>query len=564
MKNDPRERRDGPPIWSLALVFVGGMLLLSFGVYVWTLGSTGTIEPVWAGVGALGAVAVGTWLWMWRAHLKSASDSGGASFAAMALSLTAIALGIAVAANVLAVRFDQRWDLTSSQRFTLSEQTISVLDGLDQDIIVLAFFPSGAEDQLDFKDIIAGYQSRSPHIKVEHHDPVREPFLAEQNEITSQWGTVIFKAGSATQRLESTYDEESITNALVRVTSGVEHIVCFSEGHGEVDPDDGYDPMGLGAAVERLKGQNYTTRKVTLAREGVVPADCEILVAADPQHDWLPAERELLAAYVAGGGNFVLLLEPGHAPELAADMGRYGLEVGDDLILESGPNAQVFGGDITYLLLSQDSFDFHPITSALSAYTMHRIVRSVSKGVEREGLQVQELAHTTTDSWAKTDLDNLTDITPDPTTDRLGPIPMMAAVEVTDPAVIEVNLLSAAPADSAAAVQVAMSGEAQQPPTAAAAEVTRAPGGKLVVIGDVDFATNQLLDQGNNLDLLLNTLAWMAGEEDQLSIRPNEAAEVGISMGDLQAILIWLLCVLVAPGLTLLGAVLTWMGRRRK
>ena len=36
----------------------------------------------------------------------------------------------------------------------------------------------------------------------------------------------------------------------------------------------------------------------------------------------------------------------------------------------------------------------------------------------------------------------------------------------------------------------------------------------------------RLLDQASNFDLLPNAIAWLVGEEDQVSIRPNPGARV--------------------------------------
>jgi ABC-type uncharacterized transport system involved in gliding motility auxiliary subunit len=61
-------------------------------------------------------------------------------------------------------------------------------------------------------------------------------------------------------------------------------------------------------------------------------------------------------------------------------------------------------------------------------------------------------------------------------------------------------------------------------PVAVAAS-TELPGdgprpGRLLVVGDADFAANLLLDYGGNRDLLLNAVDWLAGEESMIGSRP--------------------------------------------
>jgi hypothetical protein len=52
------------------------------------------------------------------------------------------------------------------------------------------------------------------------------------------------------------------------LSSGKEHRLCFATGHDELDPDEDSAGTGLGAMVTKMEGQNYTVRKVDLAREG--------------------------------------------------------------------------------------------------------------------------------------------------------------------------------------------------------------------------------------------------------------------------------------------------------
>lgn len=549
---DPRESAKKLSMWGPVLAVLGGMLTAAFVAYAIAVGELDAMEPAWIAAGVAGVVLLGLWIYTESDNLRRATASKGARYSATAAALTAVALGIAVALNVVASRYDERVDLTENKRFTLSEQTADILDGLSGPVSVRAYFSAGSVEESEFRSVIEGYEQHSDLLTVEYIDPLREPLRAEQDEVTSEYGTVILAAEGRDQRLDMDFGEEAITNALVRLTSGVEHGICFVEGHQEADPDEGYDPSGLGILKGRLEGLNYTVEKISLFREGAVPERCEVVVIADPRQDWLAAEREFLAAHVASGGHVLAMMEPTSVPGLAEDFARYGVAVGDDLVLEAGPNAQLFGGDLSYLIIDPSGFDFHPITQKLKGYTLHRLMRTVGKGADIEGLNVQELARTTPNAWAKTDIENMTD--PQPTeTDRLGPLPVMAAVEVADPEAVLVNPIPAPPPAE---------GEAPRPATVL--DVTRQAGAKLVFIGDIDFATNALVAQGNNLDLAMNALAWMVGEEDQISIRPNEAAEGSISMNLVQGLLVWLICLMIAPGLTLLGALQTWRRRRQQ
>ena len=551
--------------FSWILGALGILAIAAFGVHAATA-DVWLVE--WEVAGGVGLVLLFGALWADRAALRQYLQSRGAQYSAMAWALVTVAVGVAVAANVMAQRYDHRFDITAGQRHALAPQTISIVAGLDQPVEVHAFFLPGVVEGETLRSMLDGFKGHTSQLTVAFHDPLTEPLVAREFEVTSEFGTVILKSGDDTQRLESRFDEEAVVNALVRLTAGTEHIVCFTEGHEEVDPDDDTSGVGMGAAVVKLEGQNYTVKKVFPAREGHIPDDCEVVVIGDPQVDFLPAEREMLAAHVASGRSLVVLLEPTRTPGLATDLGRYNIAVGDDLVLEQNPSYQLVGGDASYIVLAGESFDFHPITNPIRGAVLMRVVRSVTRlDPDMAGINVQELAKTSAFAWGETDYDKPVDPVPDPGRDRMGPVPVMAVAEVTDPSVIGVGSTRVVVGEGAGRSAPPDGEDAEappEPPDAGVPEYTPKAGGKVVVIGDVDFATNELLDQFNNRDMLLNTIAWVVGESDQVSIRTDDGAGGRFNMTEGQFLIVGLLALLVAPGFAIMGGVGAWRERRRR
>lgn len=561
---------------SWLLGFIGGIVILAFVLYA---SFVDKIETTWAVAGGVGVLLVFAWLYLDRAALGLAASARGAKYTSGALTLVGVGLGLAVAVNVAAHRYDKQWDITFTQRHSLSAQTISVLQGLDRSVTIHAFFTlqsMGEEQQL--KDLLEKYQRYTTLITVEWHDPEADPLVAKQYEITSAYGTVVLMSGEEKQRLESTFDEEALTNALIRLASGKDHIVCFVEGHGEFDPDSDAPDVGLSGAIVKLEGQNYTVKKVNLLREAGVPADCEVLMSAAPQADYLAPEREMIAAYVAGGGAYVLLIDPMLANGLATDMARYGITVGNDAVLEQNPKYQLLGGDMSYILLDKESFDMHPLTEPITGMVMLSLARSVDKGADVPGINVMTLAKTSDYAWAETTLDQTVTPNPDEGKDRIGRVPLAAVAEITDPNAIVVGsramgertpaLGAADPAsphaDPAAPAPAAPEAAAAAAPVTPASEppVVRKAGGRVLVIGDGDFASNGLIDQFQNRDLLLNVFAWLAGEESQVSIRAAKASGGELTVSLVQGLGMAILSILVAPGVAIAMAIGTWRKRR--
>ena len=276
------------------------------------------------------------------------------------------------------------------------------------------------------------------------------------------------------------------------------------------------------------------------------------------------------------------------------------VKVGNDVVLEADPNRQTPNGP-TEILLDPSSYDIHPVTSKLQGVTLLSLARSVGKGPEVTGLNVQEIVHASEKSWGETNIQGAeASLQPDPGVDLIGKVPLAVAVEVTDPNALAKGAVPAAPAAPAAPEGMppltppGLPGGAPEDPAApptpaeaapgvipdptaglldavkagavpveAAASLPTKAGGKVLVFGDGDFMSNRSVLSGTNQDLFLNTIAWMVGEDDQISVRANEAGKGKLNLSLVTLFLSVVTVVLVVPGLAIFGAVGTWLRRRR-
>ena len=82
------------------------------------------------------------------------------------------------------------------------------------------------------------------------------------------------------------------------------------------------------------------------------------------------------------------------------------------------------------------------------------------------------------------------------------------------------------------------------------------------MFGDSDFASNAFLNIPGNRDLFMNSVNWLAQQENLISIRPKDPQDRRITLtADQQERIFWL-TVFIIPGLILLGGVHTWWRRR--
>ena len=158
------------------------------------------------------------------------------------------------------------------------------------------------------------------------------------------------------------------------------------------------------------------------------------------------------------------------------------------------------------------AYERHAITKDLGTLmTLFPLVRSVQVAKDLpQGITAQGLAMTSAESWAETDLKALQEgrAALETESDRRGPITIAAVATIRASDTGTASSSGAEPRDQSASA-----------PGARAA--------RLVVFGDAEFANNSLFPVQGNGNLFLNTVSWLAEEEDLIAIRPRRGGGSG-------------------------------------
>jgi ABC-type uncharacterized transport system involved in gliding motility auxiliary subunit len=85
---------------------------------------------------------------------------------------------------------------------------------------------------------------------------------------------------------------------------------------------------------------------------------------------------------------------------------------------------------------------------------------------------------------------------------------------------------------------------------------------RIVVYGTSNLASNQFLNVQGNRDFFLNTVSWLAEQEDLISIRPKDTRQTPVFLTSQQAQAVFLIPVVVLPGIVLVGGIVTLVRRR--
>ncbi|GIX47986.1 MAG: hypothetical protein KatS3mg131_2197 [Candidatus Tectimicrobiota bacterium] len=436
-----------------------------------------------------------------------------------------VVLAGAVALYALAAQHPQSLDLTRAQQHRLAQHTLRRLRQAPQPLKVIGFFHRKDPQRRRFLQLLGEYMTRGAALSFELVDPHRQPALAKHYRVAAD-RTLVVVGSHRVEQVEG-LDETALLRAMARVLGAVPTVVYFVTGHGEASTTD-EEESGYRLARQSLEAQHYQVRELALPAATRVPPDATVVVVAGPRQDVSSSERSLLAAYLESGGRLLLLLDPQSAPGLASFVARYGLELGNDVILTPNALFRLLGGD--YHVAVATAYADHPITRPLAeTLTFFPLARSVRLAASLPaGVTAQVLATTPPESWAETDLLALQEgrAAFDADRDRPGPLGLAAAATVR--------------------------------PTPSQPPVKRPAAGRLVVVGDADFATNAFFSLHGNGDFFLNAIRWLAGDAPPPAMPPRPHPP---ALTRHQAALVFWLPVLAFPLLPVLGSACL-LGRR--
>ncbi|MCF0136198.1 MAG: Gldg family protein [Lachnospiraceae bacterium] len=273
---------------------------------------------------------------------------------------TLVLLAVLVLINVLFSKLNFTVDLTSEELYTPGEQTLRILDELEDDITIYGLYNTGTEEtELNARVIrlVGSYCDLSDHITYKRIDPLTNPTFANaylQDESQSlDNGTLImvnettgkFKTISVTNMYETTTDytyltrtvsgfsaEEALTVGLQYVTIQETPVLLQLQGHGESLLGDQFK--------EYLSYSNFDCEQVNLVLENKSELEATlgtILVVNAPTQDLSETEYETLLNYMESGGRMLFLAEydTPNLPNFSRLLARFGLSIQTGVMVET-------------------------------------------------------------------------------------------------------------------------------------------------------------------------------------------------------------------------------------
>ena len=426
-------------------------------------------------------------------------------------------IGFAMAIVWVTKDVKTQWDLTQGQRNTLSQASIDVLKQVTGPVNVTAY-ATAQDAEGDARKVVAtflaSYQRAKKDFLLTFVDPRDQPQKAQAAGVRAN-GELVVEYNGRSEHLTN-LTEQDLTNLLLRLVRSAERQVSYLDGHGERKLD-GRANHDLGDFGAQLGVKGFKTSALNLAVAPEVPDNVAVLIIASPRVDLLSGEVIKIKRWIAKGGNLLWLIDNDSLHGLQGLGDELGLSLTSGTVID--PRAGGLKLPATFALAT--GYGQHSITQNSTVTSVFPYARRIaaSEGTKWRFTPLVDVAQ---DGWLETGgIDD--NVAFDRNKDMRGPIVAAAALERSV-------------------------GDRKQ---------------RVVVTGSGHFLANQFIGTLGNLDLGINMINWLAGDEALITVQPRTRSDLTLDLTRSGLALLGFGFLLVLP-LTLLicGGVIWW--RRRK
>ena len=469
-------------------------------------------------------------------------------------------IGIICVLNYISSRHHYRFDLTEAKQFSLSDQSVKILHNLDKTVKITAFFVENPRNTYDIqkrqqaKDALSNYTYMNPDkLKVEFVDPEKEPVRAMQAQINTN-GTIIFECGSK-KKVITTNEEQDLTGGILSVIKEEVPTIYFLEGHGEYGINSYDQQKGLNKLKPIIERELYKIESLNLLTAETdgnkikvekketksaltvqdIPKDCTVLVIPGADKPFLAEERAAITKYLDEGGKLLAMLTFKSQTGLEAILKKYGIETKNDIIVD--PRQRMGGGGNPVI----SDFPSHDITrNFVNVGVVFPLTRTVKMDDKLPtGVTGNTILRTSNFSWAETDLKS-NEVKFDEGSDTKGPISVGVA----------------------ATVDIEQFNKPASSPSPSPSPETPKKKAKIVAFGTANFINTMFASIGADIDLFMNSLNWLAGEEELISIRPKTPDQRQMNLDSVQLSRIFWFTIVIMPVIILAVGAFIWWQRR--
>ena len=435
-------------------------------------------------------------------------------------------------------------DFTKDKIYSLSDMSKQVANGIEQDVELTLVNMNGVED------FARKYSSENSKIKVDViNDLTSRPDLTDEYGLTADSSVIIVKSGEKEKILSSTdlytidyttyqqkdITEEALTNAIIDVTTKEKPVIYNLTGHNK------YDSNYLYYFSQDLVDEAYEFKDLDLLTTGKIPEDCSVLMITTIAEDITEAERDVILDYIKNGGKIILFSDPNSTgkkmPNFQKILDEYGVSISEGMMLEQDSDKMLYGTPSAIIVtVSPSTSVTSPANMNMNACFMAsgRVELKDSEELEKLGVESEILATTGEKSFYRTDYSKIEEESKINSDEDAGNSTVGALLKkkIDDDTTSEMIVYS-----------------------------------NNVFITNLQIAISEqyysyALDFYNNEDLAMNSIAYLTGRDNMITIRKNiETSTYTVTEQQNNIILTIIFAIPVA--IVVIG-IMVWQVRRRK
>lgn len=473
--------------------------------------------------------------------------STGAVFSSLLL------IGIVALTYIAVQRATITLDMTEGRRFTLSSESLEVLQEVNRKIRITGFYDSTAVAQREVDDQFFRLYETATNglISRRYIDPNEEPALAQRFGAYSNGAVFLsyittddagnenvdFGSLARVPRQAGGAQEREMTQAILRLLRAGTLKVYFETGHGGLDPLD-TSSQGLSGVHLGMQESGIITDSLNLpalaAAGQPIPQDAATIIMARPTTALAQPEIDVLDAYLEQGGSLFILADAlfnenaflsGETPFNLYLWEHFGVSALNAVIVDYNSNLRTPLDIIGYQVYTNT--DVSARLDPAAAPTLFRVARAVNVD-DDPPVDNGRIIVSSPNSYGETnfrDLAELNSFEPEAPDDLPGPLASAVWAWNQD------------------------------------------TGAKVLLVGDADFVTNGFVGGSlGNAVLFTDGVAWLSGFNEQVNFNPQAffTAPPLIFISTQTLDVIAFVTVILMPGLMLVIGLGIWSRRVRR
>ena len=247
-------------------------------------------------------------------------------------------------------------DFTDDKIYSLTDKSKDLIKEIEQNVNVYVF---GYSENSTVGILAKQYHDLNNKINVQFVSTNSRVDLAQEYNVSTADSLIAIESSQRYKAIDKselyTYDavdktyydltEQKITNAILEVTYPEPSNVYFLTGHGEYSISDENEFLTLAKAIVNNVNDVYELNLYT----SNIPEDCDLIVVGSPTSDILDLEAEKLITYIHNGGNILWIQDPYISSNVTSHvnidrvLAEYGMSFSGGLVLEGTEGYYVTG-----------------------------------------------------------------------------------------------------------------------------------------------------------------------------------------------------------------------------